>query len=312
MNRTSAFELYQRNPRAYRNMAVHRFDGGIGLPDFSGADWFMEPDFAVDVGDAALDFGGDWTNYADQNLATPSEYTPTPDQVWQDQVSGHGAITSETTNPPSGGLLGGLERAGKWMQKNPTLSMMGLGLGLGSLQALQSRSAMKRESARRDAAERRRAERQALMDNPPRYQGMDVRPSGPAFQHAAVTNPLSLREYGQRPELRFFDPYQQQPVRAAEGGMPVVGGLEQMMMGGDDEMSMIDGEGGGQDDNVPAMLSPSEYVMDADVVAALGDGNPSEGARKLDEFRERIRRHKRGAPSSKIPPKAKPLESYLR
>lgn len=60
------------------------------------------------------------------------------------------------------------------------------------------------------------------------------------------------------------------------------------------------------------MLAPGEYVWDADTVAALGDGSTEEGARKLDALRERIRRHKRSAPASKIPPKAKKPEQYLK
>ena len=72
------------------------------------------------------------------------------------------------------------------------------------------------------------------------------------------------------------------------------------------------GMSGGQDDNVNAMLSDGEYVMDADVVAALGDGNSDEGARKLDKMRENIRRHKRSASPKSIPPKAKNPEQYLK
>ena len=74
----------------------------------------------------------------------------------------------------------------------------------------------------------------------------------------------------------------------------------------------VDGEGGGQDDNIDALLSPGEYVFDADVVSALGDGNNEEGARILDELRAKIRQHKRSAPSDKIPPKAKTIEQYLK
>lgn len=71
-------------------------------------------------------------------------------------------------------------------------------------------------------------------------------------------------------------------------------------------------EGGGQEDNINARLSNNEYVFDADSVAALGDGNPDEGARKLDKMRENIRTHKRSAPKTKIPPKAKAPEQYLK
>lgn len=75
---------------------------------------------------------------------------------------------------------------------------------------------------------------------------------------------------------------------------------------------LVSGPGGGQDDVVPAMLAPGEYVWDADTVAAIGDGSNEEGARRLDELRERIRAKKRAAPASKIPPKAGRPEQYLR
>jgi hypothetical protein len=72
------------------------------------------------------------------------------------------------------------------------------------------------------------------------------------------------------------------------------------------------GAGGGQDDTIDAKLSDGEFVFDADTVAALGDGSTKEGARKLDELRRRLRAHKRSAPASSIPPKAKPVEKYLK
>lgn len=72
------------------------------------------------------------------------------------------------------------------------------------------------------------------------------------------------------------------------------------------------GTPGGQDDVVPAMLAPGEYVFDAETVAALGDGSNEAGAAKLDAMRVKIRSHKRRGPLSKIPPRAKAPEQYLR
>ena len=54
----------------------------------------------------------------------------------------------------------------------------------------------------------------------------------------------------------------------------------------------LNGPDGGQEDTVPANLSDGEYVMDATTVSDLGDGNPSAGARKLDQMRDSIARHK--------------------
>jgi len=121
------------------------------------------------------------------------------------------------------------------------------------------------------------------------------------------------------------------------------------------------GGGTGQSDDIPAMLHDGDYVMDADVVAALGDGSSKAGREVLDGFRskvphhehvkgkpvpaniadgeyvfpgsfvtalgggdnkkgadildglrEKLRAHKRSAPTSKIPPKAKSPLDYIK
>jgi hypothetical protein len=74
----------------------------------------------------------------------------------------------------------------------------------------------------------------------------------------------------------------------------------------------VKGRGDGQSDDIPAMLADGEYVFDADTVAALGNGSSDAGAKRLDEMRERIRKHKRSAPIHKIPPKAKSPLEYLK
>lgn len=76
-------------------------------------------------------------------------------------------------------------------------------------------------------------------------------------------------------------------------------------------LSLIHGQGGGQDDVVHALVAPGEYVWDADTVSALGDGNNAHGAQVLDKFREELRAHKRSAPATSIPPKAKAPAAYL-
>lgn len=90
------------------------------------------------------------------------------------------------------------------------------------------------------------------------------------------------------------------PLMAAAGGVPHKGS------------HYVQGAGGGQDDLIDARLADGEYVFDADVVSALGDGSNKEGAKKLDSMREAIRRHKRSAPVNKIPPMAKSPLAYMR
>jgi hypothetical protein len=74
----------------------------------------------------------------------------------------------------------------------------------------------------------------------------------------------------------------------------------------------VGGPGTGQSDDIPTMLSDGEYVIDADTVAALGDGSSKAGAEILDKFRQEIRSHKRSAPTDRIPPKAKNPLAYLK
>lgn len=54
----------------------------------------------------------------------------------------------------------------------------------------------------------------------------------------------------------------------------------------------VQGPGTGRSDDIPAMLSDGEYVIDAETVALLGDGSTKAGAKKLDDFRVNIRKHK--------------------
>lgn len=62
---------------------------------------------------------------------------------------------------------------------------------------------------------------------------------------------------------------------------------------------------------VPAKIADGEFVLPESFVTALGGGDNKRGAKMLDEMRERLRSHKRSAPTSKIPPKAKSPLEYL-
>ena len=54
----------------------------------------------------------------------------------------------------------------------------------------------------------------------------------------------------------------------------------------------VKGPGNGRSDDIPARLSDGEYVIDAESVALLGDGSGDAGAKRLDEMRNNLRRHK--------------------
>jgi hypothetical protein len=78
-----------------------------------------------------------------------------------------------------------------------------------------------------------------------------------------------------------------------------------------EHMPAVKGPGSGRDDHIPANLSDGEYVMDAETVALLGDGSGDEGARRLDEMRKNLRKHKaQGLSKGTHSPDAKRPEEY--
>lgn len=87
-----------------------------------------------------------------------------------------------------------------------------------------------------------------------------------------------------------------------------------MAQGGLNAMSrFVRGGGTGRSDEIDAKLSDGEYVIDAETVAMLGDGSSKAGAKRLDEMRAAIRRHKGKVLSrGKISPDAKSPLTYLK
>jgi hypothetical protein len=74
----------------------------------------------------------------------------------------------------------------------------------------------------------------------------------------------------------------------------------------------VKGPGDGTSDSIPARLANGEYVMDAQTVSMLGNGDNGAGAKQLDAFREHIRKHKGAAlAQGKMAPDAKQPHQYL-
>jgi hypothetical protein len=68
----------------------------------------------------------------------------------------------------------------------------------------------------------------------------------------------------------------------------------------------------GRSDDIPALLSDGEYVIDAETVALLGDGSTKAGAARLDKFRVNVRKHKgKKLAKGQFSPAAKPVERYM-
>jgi hypothetical protein len=78
------------------------------------------------------------------------------------------------------------------------------------------------------------------------------------------------------------------------------------------ESFAVKGPGTGRSDEIPALLSDGEYVIDAETVALLGDGSSEAGAKRLDDFRVNVRKHKgSNLARGKFSANAKRPEKYL-
>jgi hypothetical protein len=126
--------------------------------------------------------------------------------------------------------------------------------------------------------------------------------------------------YGMRPELKFFD-YATSPANPAPVTTPVPGNPAGPIMQQRDPMAMakggrtefaVNGPGTGRSDDIPAVLSDGEYVIDAETVALLGDGSSKAGAKKLDDLRVKVRKHKgQKLAKGRFSANAKKPEAYL-
>jgi len=75
--------------------------------------------------------------------------------------------------------------------------------------------------------------------------------------------------------------------------------------------TFVQGAGDGTSDSVPAMLANGEFVIPADVVSSLGNGDNKSGAKVMDQFLKTVRSHKRDAAPGKLPPDSKGPLGYL-
>lgn len=118
-------------------------------------------------------------------------------------------------------------------------------------------------------------------------------------------NQAALDHYGsmvKRLENTFPD-----KIMAAKGGGVRA---QKSVFDTDDGAHYVRGGDTGQSDTRNAKLSDGEFVFDAQSVADIGDGNNEAGAKRLEEMRQEIAKHKGRA--KVIPPKAKSPLEYLR
>tara|TARA_R100000152_G_C6770207_1_gene196299 strand:- start:537 stop:2054 length:1518 start_codon:yes stop_codon:yes gene_type:complete len=120
-------------------------------------------------------------------------------------------------------------------------------------------------------------------------------PSGTVMPSDLSIQDILDRAYGRTPRTRLVDRTDYAPATAKHGG------LINLAHGGEFS-GKVTGEGHGMEDNVympikengkqvgTLAVSPSEYVVDAYTMSALGNGNADEGAKVMDGVVESVRK----------------------
>lgn len=127
----------------------------------------------------------------------------------------------------------------------------------------------------------------------------------PAQLAQGAEGQLQAAGYTQDPNTGNWVPSQQRPLGQgmpqARGGYQRGGEYDYWSQNADiprvapsvaAQGNYVKGGGTGRSDDIPARLSEGEYVIDAESVALLGDGSGDAGARRLDEMRQNLRKHK--------------------
>ena len=125
------------------------------------------------------------------------------------------------------------------------------------------------------------------------------------FRRTRRQMPTDLSRYAMASGEQDF--YEENELPETPRTPAAMGGLMRAAQG-----RYVKGQGHGREDRIPALLSDGEYVFDAETVSMLGDGSSDAGAKKLDQMREQIRKHKAGGLArGRMSPDAKDPARYL-
>ena len=190
--------------------------------------------------------------------------------------------------------------------------------GIGSLKEDKGKK-LEEESIRREMEiERWREENPGALPGPPGLPQLRMQEGG-MVPPSGIASVSPIRNQGGLESMVQSDPLLQELVSVLMSGGQDPRGVMQMAIAkyGDEliralarivsqssgsQGMYIPGAGGGMEDDVPATidgsepaaLSSGEFVVPADVVAHLGDGNNENGASKLDGMMDRVRVNKTG------------------
>lgn len=291
------------------------------------ADYNFNPTYespaTVDYGEGVTSYGGPDYSYDSMNLYAPAT-APAPEQQQEDSTSMFGLLGGLGS-----GAASGLGSAWDWLMgdrgANASLLLGGLGLYGNYLAQQQAAEAKEKELAMLREAQELKEKQDAVanylepwkVNLAAQFMGRSNLDKGLLQRMSTAAQRGHSQAYGNDPYVGNAYSAEANPFGAPLSWAPVqapvaVASAPQQQLAHGGALGLLQGDTGGQDDKISAALSPGEYVFDADTVSALGDGNTHAGALALDKMRQNIRKHKRSASPTKIPPKSKAPEKYLK
>jgi hypothetical protein len=230
-------------------------------------------------------YGGDLTKYGQVGQGTPGEH-----QFFQNTKFVPVPIPGQ--NPP-GAKMGGLIQMKHFAQGGMAQGMQGRPMMPQG--GMQGRPQMPQGGGRPPMMQGGMMPGRPM--SPQNAQGMPPQGAPQGMQQGRPQMPQRPRD----PKMAYYQ-YGNPPAQAK-----AMGGLSQV------HSMRIGGGADGRSDDVNAVLSDGEYVMDAETVAMLGNGSSKAGAAKLDQMRSKLRQHKgKNLASGKISPNAKSPLAYLK
>jgi hypothetical protein len=223
-------------------------------------------------------YGGDITQYGQVGQSTPGEH-----QFFQN--------TKFVPVPIPGAKMGGLIQMKHFAQGGPAQGMQD-----------PRRAQMMAAMAQQHPAGQGRPQMMPggqMPQRPPMMQQQGG-PQGMPPQGMPQGRP-QMPQRPRDPKMAYYQ-YGNPPAKAM-----AMGGLSQV------HSMRIGGGADGRSDDVNAVLSDGEYVMDAESVAMLGNGSSKAGAAKLDQMRSNLRKQKgQSLARGEISPDAKSPLAYLK
>ncbi len=144
---------------------------------------------------------------------------------------------------------------------------------------------------------------------PPMTMLQSIAEDVPIAQNPVPVDPLGRMHNWYQPPRSFSQGGQVTEAQAKETVLAMLARMQEEQQQQQPQMAagrMVQGEGTGLSDSIPARLSVDEYVIPADVVSMMGDGSSQAGGKRLDALVAQVRQAKTGTKKQ-----AKPLNKVV-